>query len=88
MKTTLKDSMRVSSSPGVISSRVPRHPAYGSLQGGLNQTQARGLYLEADDAQFISARRLVLRSGLLRAAASRARPFAQWRSALIWPSMS
>jgi len=25
-------------SPGVVSSRVPHHPAYGSVQGGSNQT--------------------------------------------------
>ena len=29
-------------SPGVISSRVPHHPAYGSVQGGSNQTRAFG----------------------------------------------
>jgi hypothetical protein len=29
-------------SPGVVNSRVPHHPAYGSVQGGSNQTRASG----------------------------------------------
>ena len=31
---------RLIGSPGVVSSRVPHHPAYGSVQGGSNQTRA------------------------------------------------
>ena len=38
--------------------------------------------------QFASTIRLPLRTGVVRVAASRARPRAQWHSAAIWPSIS
>jgi hypothetical protein len=38
----LKDLVDPIGSPGVVNSRVPHHPAYGSVQGGSNQTRASG----------------------------------------------